>query len=77
MLTRKEGRRRLAAAPREQRSAEAEVRKANAAVVSATSELPPHYVDQARRLGPGVRERIQGLIDHRSISGVDHSDPYR
>jgi hypothetical protein len=62
-VTRKEARRRLAAALREQRAAQEEVRGANARVVEATSKLPPHYVDEHRRLAPDERERIQNLID--------------
>jgi hypothetical protein len=62
-VTRKEARRRLAAALREQRTAREEVRGANARVVEATSKLPPHYVDEHRRFAPGERDRIQALID--------------
>lgn len=60
-MTRKEAQRRLTAAIRDQRTAQEEVREANALVVAATSRLPPHYVE--KRLAEGERERIQKLID--------------
>lgn len=53
----------MASALREQKAAQKEANEANARVVEATSKLPPHYVDEHRRFGPGERERIQGLID--------------
>lgn len=68
-MTRKEGRRSLAVALREQRSAEEEVREANARVVEATSKLPPYYVE--KRLAGGAQERIQRLID-RAQKASDH-----
>ncbi len=60
-MTRKEAQRKLAAAIREQKAAQEEVREANARVVEATSKLPPHYID--KRFAEGERERIQKLID--------------
>lgn len=60
--TRKDTQRRFAAATREQRAAQEEVRAANARVVEQTSKLPAHYVD--RRFAPGERERIEKLIEH-------------
>lgn len=62
-MTRKEAQRRLAAALREQRAAQEEVRALNARVVSETSKLPPHYVDEHRRFAPGQRAQIEKLVD--------------
>lgn len=62
-MTRKEAQRRLAAALREQRTAQEEVRGANMRVVEETGKLPPHYIDEHRRFAPGQRDRIQKLID--------------
>lgn len=62
-MTHKEAQRRLAAALREQRAVQDEVRRANALVVKETSKLPPHYVYEHLRFVPGEKERIQKLID--------------
>ena len=69
-MTRKEAKRRLAAAIREQTSAHKEVRDLNARIVKDTSAPPQRYYPSGhampsgeRRLSPADRDRIQKLID--------------